>query len=70
MLTKKKRKNKNKSKPRKHLWPKHRSQRVMSKITHKQILKTRLSHLSKNPITENFEEKLLNEKEIYGCDQT
>jgi hypothetical protein len=59
-----------KTKKKKKIWPKRRSQRVTSKITHKQILKTGLSHLSKNPITENFEEKLLNEKESYCCDQT
>jgi hypothetical protein len=55
MLTKKKRKNTNKSKLRKKNWPNHRSQRITVKITHKQ-LKIRLSHLSKNPIKENFEE--------------
>ena len=52
-----------------NFWPKCRSQRVTLKITHKQI-KNGLSHLSKNPIKENFEEKLLNEKEICCCDQT
>ena len=43
------------------LWPRRRSQRVTLKITHKQI-KIGLSHLSKNPIKENFWGKLLNEK--------
>jgi hypothetical protein len=42
-------------KTKKNFWPKRRSQRVTSKITHKKI-KIELSHLSKNPIKENFEE--------------
>jgi hypothetical protein len=42
------------SKNQENFWPKHRSQRVTLKITHKQI-KIGLSHLSKNPIKENFE---------------
>jgi hypothetical protein len=54
MLTKKKGKIST-SQNQENLWPKHRSQRVTLKITHKQI-KIGLSHLSKNPIKENFEE--------------
>ena len=42
-------------------WPKHRSQRVTLKITHKKI-KTRLSNLSKNPIIFFFEENFLMKK--------
>jgi hypothetical protein len=69
MLTKKKRKNTNKSKPRKiyGLSANHKDSRQNSHISK---FKTKLSHLSKNPIKENFEEKLLNEKESYCCDQT
>jgi hypothetical protein len=44
-----------------NFWPKHRSQGVTLKITHKQI-KIGLSHLSKNPIKENFEENFLMKK--------
>jgi hypothetical protein len=54
MLTKKKGKIST-SQNQENFWPKHRSQRVTLKITHKQI-KIGLSHLSKNPIKENFEE--------------
>jgi hypothetical protein len=41
------------SKDQENFWPKHRSQRVTLKITHKKI-KTGLSHLSKNPIKRKF----------------
>ena len=54
MLTKKKGKIST-SKNQQNFWPKKKSQRVTLKITHKKI-KIGLSHLSKNPIKENFEE--------------
>ena len=44
-----------------NFWPKRKSQRVTLKITHKKI-KNKLSHLSKNPIKENFEENFLMKK--------
>ena len=68
MLTKKKGKIST-SQNQENFLPKRRSQRVTLKIAHKKI-KIWLSHLSKNPIKENFEEELLNEKESYCCDQT
>ena len=49
------------SKNQENFWPKHRSQRVTLKITHKQI-NIGLSHLSKNPIKEHFEENFLMKK--------
>jgi hypothetical protein len=52
MLTKKKGKIST-SKDQENFWPKHRSQRVTLKITHKKI-KNGLSHLSKNPIKRKF----------------
>jgi hypothetical protein len=44
-----------------NFWPKCILQRVTLKITHRQI-KIGLSHLSKNPIKENFEENFLMKK--------
>jgi hypothetical protein len=41
------------SKNQENFWPKHRLQRVTSKIKHKKI-KIGLSHLSKNPIKRKF----------------
>jgi hypothetical protein len=46
-----------------NFWPKCRSQRITLKITHKKI-KIGLSHLSKNPIKENFEETFLMKKKV------